>query len=273
MNAPSRPPTGKNHAAAARPLSALSRPLERKAFVTSRLADFASKEELTLQIGHEPGLWPEVILKELLDNALDECERAAVAPEIAITVADDSISVKDTGGGIAAKVVKQILDYKNKTSSNAAYVSPTRGQQGNALQTLLAMSQALTGKPGLTVIESRGVRHRVTFAVDPISRVPRLDHQAEAIDNAGGTKVTIFLPVSPEALLDRAQIAKRFDLAARVHQRRRPSQRRMRIDPAEIERGVGKVSHRAPAEPDDLPLLAAIGAGGRQDPDKTRATR
>ena len=45
-----------------------------------------------------------------------------------------------------------------------------------------------------------GVRHRITFTVDPISREPRLDHQTEAIDDAGGTKVTIFLPVSGDAL-------------------------------------------------------------------------
>jgi hypothetical protein len=58
------------------------------------------------------------------------------------------------------------------------------------------MGHAVTGKPGLTVIESRGARHSITFAVDPISREPRLDHQTEAIDDPGGTKVTIFLPVS-----------------------------------------------------------------------------
>ena len=157
-----------------------------------------SKEQLELQTGHAATWWPELILRELVDNSLDECERAGVAPKIVITVAKDSIAVKDNGGGMTAKVVKQIMNYATKTSSNAAYVSPTRGQQGNALQTLLAMSHALTGEPGVTVIESRGVRHRVTFAVDPISRVPRLDHNTEAIDDAGGTKVTVFLPVSPE---------------------------------------------------------------------------
>jgi hypothetical protein len=79
-----------------------------------------------------------------------------------------------------------------RTSSNSAYVSPTRGQQGNALQTLLAMAHALTGKPGLTVIESRGVRHQITFDIDPISREPRLDHQRVSIPAAPGMKVTMF---------------------------------------------------------------------------------
>jgi hypothetical protein len=89
-------------------------------------------------------------------------------------------------------VIERILDYSYKTSSNAAYVSPTRGRQGNAFQTLLAMDHALTGKPGVTVIESRRVRHRITFSIDPVSREPRLDHHLEVIAAAPGTKVTVF---------------------------------------------------------------------------------
>jgi hypothetical protein len=186
----------KNLAVAAKPPTTVGGVLTRKAFVTSRLGDFASQEQLQLQTGHAAAWWPEVILKELVDNALDECERSGVAPEIVITVAKDSISVSDNGGGMPAKVVKQILNYATKTSSNAAYVSPTRGQQGNALQTLLAMSHAMTGEPGITLIESCGVRHRIAFSVDLISREPRLDHQTKAVDDVGGTKITISLPVS-----------------------------------------------------------------------------
>ena len=116
-----------------KPSTAVGSVLTRKAFVTSRLADFASKEQLELQTGHAATWWPEVILKGLVDNSLDECERAGVAPKIVITVAKDSISVSDNGGGMPAKVVKHILNYATKTSSNAVYVSPTRGQQGNAV--------------------------------------------------------------------------------------------------------------------------------------------
>lgn len=45
--------------------------LQRIAFKTSRLAEFCGEKELTAQIGHEPEEWPLVILKELVDNALD----------------------------------------------------------------------------------------------------------------------------------------------------------------------------------------------------------
>jgi hypothetical protein len=198
VNAPTiRSSTGKNQAVSAKPPTKVGSVLTRKQFVTSRLADFADPKKLAVQIGHGPSWWPDVILKELVDNALDAAEGAGVAPKISITITGASISVSDNGGGMPTKAVKQILNYATKASTNAAYISPTRGQQGNALQTLFAMGHALTGKPGLTVIESRGVRHSITFAVDPISREPRLDLQTKAIDDAGGTKVKIFPPVSP----------------------------------------------------------------------------
>ena len=49
-------------------------------FRTSRLLDFATRRELTAQIGHTPGVWPQVVVKELVDNALDAAEQAETAP-------------------------------------------------------------------------------------------------------------------------------------------------------------------------------------------------
>ena len=48
--------------------------LTRKTFTVSRLAEFVSESELVKQIGHPVADWPLVILKELVDNALDEAE-------------------------------------------------------------------------------------------------------------------------------------------------------------------------------------------------------
>jgi hypothetical protein len=66
---------------------------------------------------------------------------------------------------MALQTIERVLDYSYRSSSNSAYVSPTRGQQGNALQTMFAMAYALSGKPRVTVIESRGVKHRIAFDV------------------------------------------------------------------------------------------------------------
>ena len=56
--------------------------LDRTTFSTSRLLDFCSEKELTAQTGHDPDEWPLVALKELMDNALDACEEAGVAPVV-----------------------------------------------------------------------------------------------------------------------------------------------------------------------------------------------
>ena len=43
----------------------------RTTFSTSRFSEFASRKELVAQTGHAVEDWPLVVLKELVDNALD----------------------------------------------------------------------------------------------------------------------------------------------------------------------------------------------------------
>src|SRR5271156_2711511 len=85
--------------------------LTRSEFTTSRLAEFASKEEPTRLIGHRPGAWLLAAVKELVDNALDVAERAGVAPVIDIVVDEGSVSVAANGGGMASATIKRVLDY------------------------------------------------------------------------------------------------------------------------------------------------------------------
>ena len=171
--------------------------LKRTAFVTSRLADFVDPDKLRALVGHAQSVWPEVILKELVDNALDAAEGAGEAPEIEITINSNAITVKDNGGGMPTKTIRSLLSLENKTSTNSAIVSPTRGQQGHAFQTLLAMGHALTRKPGVTIIESHGVRHTITLTSDPISRKPSFALETKEIAKTDGTKIIIFLTVTP----------------------------------------------------------------------------
>src|SRR5712671_6192278 len=117
--------------------------LKRTTFKTSRLAEFCSEKELVNQTGHDAEDWPLVVLKELVDNALDACEEAGIPPVINIEVADDAIIIADNGPGLPPGTVEGILDYTARVSSREAYVSPTRGAQGNALKTILAMGYVL----------------------------------------------------------------------------------------------------------------------------------
>src|SRR3954468_2546478 len=144
--------------------------LQRQTFTTSRLLEFCSLKELQLQTGHTADQWPLVVAKELGDNALDACEEGGVRPEVMFVVdlgEQPAITVSDNGPGIAAETITAILDYSTRTSSREAYASPTRGAQGNALKTILAMPFALSGgeEDVATIIESRGVRHTITLSV------------------------------------------------------------------------------------------------------------
>ena len=138
--------------------------LTRVAFAVSRLMEFCSERELQNQTGHSIYDWPLVVAKELLDNALDACEEAEVAPDLTVIVEPDKIIVQDNANGIEAATIASILDYSIRVSSREAYVSPTRGAQGNALKTILAMGYVLKGT-GVTIIETRGVTHRIEFHV------------------------------------------------------------------------------------------------------------
>ena len=177
--------------------------LTRVAFRVSRLMEFCTRRELQNQTGHGVEQWPLVVLKELVDNALDACEEAEVAPVISIAVEPGSIVVEDNAGGIKTSTIKSILDYTIRVSVAEAYVSPTRGAQGNALKTILAMGYVLDRERqdgnaeavGVTIIETRGIEHRIEFRVDHVNNEPRITHTTSPSPVKIGSRITINWPV------------------------------------------------------------------------------
>jgi len=174
--------------------------LTRVAFTVSRLMEFCSERELQNQTGHSVYDWPLVVVKELLDNALDAAEESELAPDITVIVEPDKIVVQDNAGGIDAGTIRSILDYTIRVSSREAYVSPTRGAQGNALKTVLAMGYVLQGAAGdaagVTVIETRGLAHHIEFRVDHINNQPRIIHTTNPSPIGTGTRFTVHWPAS-----------------------------------------------------------------------------
>jgi DNA topoisomerase VI subunit B len=177
--------------------SGAAKQLERATFRTSRLLDFCSRKELVAQTGHRPAAWPLVVLKELLDNALDACEDAARPPRVLVAANSDGITVSDNGTGIPPETVQGVLDFAVRVSSREAYVSPTRGAQGNALKTVVAMPFVLDGSEGYAEITARGVRHGITLKVDRIRQEPVIEHrQTRERAVKTGTTVRVAWPVS-----------------------------------------------------------------------------
>lgn len=110
-------------------------------------------------------------------------------------------------------MVEDVLDFSFRVSSREAYVSPSRGAQGNALKTLVAMPFVLDGDTGRVEIDARGVRHKITFAVDPIRQQPVIRHERRAGLVKTGCRVTVRWPHSASTLrngegLDHQRIAK-----------------------------------------------------------------
>jgi DNA topoisomerase VI subunit B len=165
--------------------------LNRTTFQTSRALDFCSQRELIAQIGHDIEDWPLVIVKELVDNALDACEESGSSPGIAVHVDTNGISVSDNGPGIPPETVAAVLDFEVRVSSREAYVSPTRGAQGNALKTITAIPFAVSGQNGRIDVVSRGLRHSISFTVDQIQQKPKVAHAKTSEGPTAGTKISV----------------------------------------------------------------------------------
>jgi DNA topoisomerase VI subunit B len=181
--------------------------IERVAFTTSRLMEFCTEKELVAQTGHQSYEWPRVIAKELTDNGIDACEEAGVAPVIKVTITTGNakskrraakptrVEFEDNGPGIPPRTIAGIIDYNVRVSSREAYISPTRGRQGNALKSILPMAYVLGGEgQGETWIEAQGVKHRIQFSVNQIKQEPIIGHTTTSSKVTTGTRITVFWP-------------------------------------------------------------------------------
>jgi hypothetical protein len=154
--------------------------LERTTFETSRAAEYFDARELQAQTGQPASNFAAVALKELMDNALDACETADVAPEVRIGVRDGGrgwlqLAVMDSGPGIPPQTVHKVLDYDVRVSDKAAYRSPTRGAQGNALKTVIGIPYALGVRDSSVTVVGRGVKHKIKPWIDPAGEL-RVEH-------------------------------------------------------------------------------------------------
>jgi hypothetical protein len=174
--------------------------LQRTTFKTSRAAQYVEARTLQAMTGQPKRAFAAVVTKELMDNALDACETAGVAPAITLAVEDrddrsGAITVSDNGGGIPPEVVHGALDFSVLVSDKAVYRSPTRGAQGNALKTVFGIPHAL-GSLEPVVVEAKGIRHEARVWKD---RAGELRIQCDDTDlseprRSHGTSVTAHVP-------------------------------------------------------------------------------
>lgn len=170
--------------------------LERSTFEASRAAEYFDARQLSALTGVPREEFYSVCLKELADNALDACETAGVAPEVSVAVEYQEgglfrLAVSDNGPGMPSELIDKILDYNVRVSDKAAYRSPTRGAQGNALKTIIGIPYSLGSHEPL-VITARGVLHTISPRVDPSGHV-NVSHVKAEENGATGTRVEVAL--------------------------------------------------------------------------------
>ncbi len=173
--------------------------LQRTTFKTSRAAQYVEARALTSMTGQAIGKFADVVTKELMDNALDACETAGVAPEINLSVEgrDDksvAITVSDNAGGIPSGTVHGALDFSVLVSDKAAYRSPTRGAQGNALKTVFGIPHAL-GSLEPVVVESNGMRHEARVWKDQAGELRVQCDDTGLSEPRSGTAITAHVPL------------------------------------------------------------------------------
>jgi DNA topoisomerase VI subunit B len=164
---------------------------ERATFTTNRAMEFFTEKELQMRIGYSKHLWPVVLLKELIDNALDACENAGIQPAIEVTIEPDSLSVKDNGPGLPVSTLERSLDYMVRVSDKSHYVSPTRGQLGNALKCLWAAPFVADGEYGHVEVSTGGLNHHIEVTLDRIAQKPCVNHTSSDGFVKTGTLVKI----------------------------------------------------------------------------------
>lgn len=84
--------------------------------------------------------WDFVVIKELIDNALDAIEPSPYKKVyIDYSMLDKRLHIFDNGEGISIGTINKIYDFSMYVSRNRHFVTPSRGKQGNGLKTIISI--------------------------------------------------------------------------------------------------------------------------------------
>lgn len=113
-------------------------------------ADYFSLEGLQRLTATKPENLDRLIIKELIDNALDICDETdnLRTPTVSVNVSRINgklmIQIDDNGSGITEEGIKKITDFRHFYSSRFHYKFATRGALGNAWKAIIGANYALS---------------------------------------------------------------------------------------------------------------------------------
>jgi len=134
-----------------------------------RSSDYFSVQGLSTQTGCDQQDLDVLVLKELVDNALDACdnEPTVTARFQRNELGFVTLTVEDNGKGLVREDLEKILDFTKFSSTKFHYKLPTRGALGNAMKCVAGLPYALAmecnrdlPRPQLSV-HSLGYKHLI----------------------------------------------------------------------------------------------------------------
>lgn len=200
----------------------------------SRTRENFTESGLTSLTGQDTDEWRRYVVKELLDNALEAADEAEQqtggAPEIDIELTYDdwvadalddvdggsetAITVADNGPGIPRDRLEKITeDVDEFGGTKRHYQLPTRGNQGNALMTILGIQHL--AEPDVPLeIHTRGTEYAIHVR-DSALETPHAELVAVGESDVDGTAITVrfgasWLPDWSRNLIDTLDVIREF---------------------------------------------------------------
>ena len=143
---------------------------------------FLDPQTLTQKAGCEPDQIGRVVLKELVDNALD-----SGAAEVTLIGDGRCWTVSDNGPGLAPETMLRVFAVNRELVSSKLVRLPTRGMLGNGLRVVMGAVAAFGGTISVT---TRG--HTYDLGTDSVTGATKVISSAPATDTAGLTVVITF---------------------------------------------------------------------------------
>ena len=121
---------------------------------------FLDVATLPQKAGVQPGVLPALVLKELVDNALDAGARDITLSKVWRESVLEYV-IADDGPGIAPAIVPKLFSVNRPLLSSKLRRLPLRGMLGNGLR---VVAGAVAASQGSLVVETRG--HRLVLHID-----------------------------------------------------------------------------------------------------------
>ena len=156
----------------------------------NRLSENFTEKGLQSLTGQPPHRWIRYIVKEVIDNSLEATEY----PEITVKLSKNennsyNLSIRDNGSGITKKIIYAIFKDINAFGGNKRhYKTPSRGNQGNALMTVLGIQNFL-GHP--LYVTSNNSRYKIEIIKNDIEDRYRVAICRSDVENIHGLQIVL----------------------------------------------------------------------------------